>query len=244
MTPIITDVKRMTPDGSKAAAAKPLSADELRKMDAYLPGYSVLTSSNISNTGGMFIVLKPFEERAGKPELGADAVMARLRKAFYEIEEARVVVFGAPPVDGLGTTGGFKMQVQDRSGHGLEALQGSVANVIDKGNSQPGLVGLFSTFSTSQPQLFVDVDRDKAQTEGVDLDTVFDTLQAYLGSAYVNDITLYNRNWQVNVQADARYRLRPQDVGNLKVRNADGDMVPLGTMIQVKDITGPSIVNH
>src|SRR6185437_15787065 len=100
------------------------------------------------------IILKPFEERAGKPELSADAVTARLRKAFYEIEEARVVVFGAPPVDGLGTTGGFKMQVQDRSGHGLEALQGSVANVIDKGNSQPGLVGLFSTFSTNQPQLY------------------------------------------------------------------------------------------
>jgi multidrug efflux pump len=209
-----------------------------------LPGYSVLTSSNISNTGGMFIILKPFEERAGKPELGADAVMARLRKAFSEIEEARVVVFGAPPVDGLGSTGGFKMQIQDRSGMGLEALQGSVANVIDKGNSQPGLVGLFSTFSTGQPQLYVDVDREKAQSEGVDLDTVFDTLQAYLGSAYVNDITLYNRNWQVNVQADARYRLRPQDVGKLKVRNADGDMVPLGTMIHVKDITGPSIVNH
>jgi multidrug efflux pump len=209
-----------------------------------LPGYSVLTSTNISNTGGMFVILKPFEERAGKPELGADAVIARLRKAFYEIEEARVVVFGAPPVDGLGSTGGFKMQIQDRSGAGLEALQGSVANVIDKGNSQPGLVGLFSTFTTSQPQLYVDIDREKAEAEGVDLDTVFDTLQAYLGSAYVNDITLYNRNWQVNVQADAHYRLRPQDVGNLKVRNADGDMVPLGTMIQVKDITGPSIVNH
>jgi multidrug efflux pump len=209
-----------------------------------LPGYSVLTSTNISNTGGMFIILKPFEERAGKPELGADAVIARLRKAFYEIEEARVVVFGAPPVDGLGSTGGFKMQIQDRSGQGLEALQGSVANVIDKGNSQPGLVGLFSTFTTSQPQLFVDVDRDKAQTEGVDLDVVFDTLQAYLGSAYVNDITLNNRNWQVNVQADAHYRLRPQDVGHLRVRNEDGDMVPLSTMIHVKDITGPSIVNH
>jgi multidrug efflux pump len=136
------------------------------------------------------------------------------------------------------------MQIQDRSGQGLEALQGSVANVIDKGNSQSGLVGLFSTFTTSQPQLFVDVDREKAQTEGVDLDVVFDTLQAYLGSAYVNDITLNNRNWQVNVQADAHYRLRPQDVGHLMVRNEDGDMVPLSTMIHVKDITGPSIVNH
>ena len=209
-----------------------------------LPGYSILTSSNLSNTGGMFIILKPFEERAGKKELSAEAVMARLRRAFYEIEDARIAVFGAPPVNGLGTTAGLKMQVQDRAGHGLEALQGAVANVIDKGNAQPGLVGLFSTFSTSQPQLYVDVDRVKAQKQGVDLDVVFDTLQAYLGSSYVNDITLYNRNWQVNVQADARFRLRPEDVGNLKVRNAAGAMVPLSTMIDIKDITGPAIVNH
>jgi multidrug efflux pump len=209
-----------------------------------LPGYSILTSNNVSNAGGMFIILKPFEERAGDKELGADAVMARLRKAFYEIEEARVAVFGAPPVDGLGSTGGFKMQVQDRGGLGLVALQGAVANVIDKGNAQPGLVGLFSTFSSNQPQLYVDIDRVKAQTQGVDLDTISDTLQAYLGSAYVNDITLYNRNWQVNVQADSKYRMRPQDVGALKVRNAKGDMVPLSTMISIRDVSGPAILNH
>jgi multidrug efflux pump len=209
-----------------------------------LPGYSILTSSNISNAGGMFIILKPFEERAGHSNLGADAVMARLRKAFLEIQEARVAVFGAPPVDGLGTTGGFKMQVQDRSGLGLDALQGAVANVIDKGNAQPGLVGLFSTFSTNQPQLYIDIDRVKAQTQGVDLDVISDTLQAYLGSAYVNDITLYNRNWQVNVQADARYRLRPEDVGALEVRNVGGEMVPLRTMIAIHPRSGPAIVNH
>src|SRR5262249_22781872 len=112
------------------------------------------------------------------------------------------------------------------------------------GNAQPGLVGLFSTFSADQPQLFVDVDRVKAQKQGVDLNAVFDTLQAYLGSAYVNDITLFNRNWQVNVQADAKYRLKPADVGSLKVRNAAGGMVPLSTMISIKDISGPAIVNH
>ncbi|HTU17740.1 MAG TPA: efflux RND transporter permease subunit [Gemmataceae bacterium] len=209
-----------------------------------LPGYSILTSNNISNAGGMFIILKPFEERAGDPTLSANAVMARLRKAFFTIEDARVAVFGAPPVDGLGSTGGFKMQVQDRGGLGLEALQGAVSNVIDKGNAQPELIGLFSTFSTNQPQLYIDIDRVKAQKHGVDLDTISDTLQAYLGSAYVNDITLYNRNWQVNVQADAKFRMRPEDVGALKVRNAQGDMVPLSTMIAIKDISGPAIVNH
>jgi multidrug efflux pump len=136
------------------------------------------------------------------------------------------------------------MQVQDRAGLGLEALQASVANVIDQGSAQPGLAGLFSTFSANQPQLYVDVDRVKAQAQGVDLDVVFDTLQAYLGSAYVNDITLYNRNWQVNVQADAKYRLKADDVGKLKVRNSRGEMVPLSTMITIKDITGPAVVNH
>jgi multidrug efflux pump len=209
-----------------------------------LPGYSILTSNNIPNAGGMFIILKPFEERAGRPELSASAVLDRLRKACSEIQEARIGLFGAPPVDGLGSTGGFKMQVQDRGGSTLEALQGAVANVIEKGNAQPELVGLFSTFSANQPQLYVDVDRVKAQAQGVDLQTVFETLQAYLGSAYVNDITLFNRNWQVNVQADANYRLRPEDVGSLKVRNGKGEMVPLRTMITIKNYTGPAIVNH
>jgi multidrug efflux pump len=210
-----------------------------------LPGYSILTSNNIPNSGGLFVILKPFEERAGKSNVSADAVMARLRAACYEkVQEARVGIFGAPPVDGLGSTGGFKLQIQDRSGSGLEALEGTIANISDKGNAQPGLVGLFSTFSANQPQLYVDVDRVKAQKQKVDLDVVYDTLQAYLGSAYVNDITLYNRNWQVNVQADAKYRVRPADVGQLKVRNANGDMVPLSTLISIKEMTGPALVNH
>jgi multidrug efflux pump len=209
-----------------------------------VPGYSILTGTNIPNVGGMFVILAPFEERAGHPELSANAVTDRLRKQYREIQEAQAVVFGAPPIDGLGSTGGFKMQVQDRSAAGFEALQGAVANVISKGNSQPGLVGLFSSFSAGTPQLYVDVDRVKAKKQGVSLSDVFETLQVYLGSAYVNDITLFNRNWQVNVQADARYRLRPEDVGKLRVRNASGGMVPLETMITVRDVAGPAIVNH
>src|SRR5205807_5003972 len=116
-------------------------------------------------------------------------------------------------------------QVMDRSGAGLEALEGAVANVAGKGNSQPGLVGLFSSFSANQPQIYVDVDRVKAKKQGVALNDVFETLQIYLGSAYVNDVTLFNRNWQVNVQADSRYRLHAKDVGKLRVRNSGGDMV-------------------
>jgi multidrug efflux pump len=209
-----------------------------------VPGYSILTGTNIPNVGGMFVILAPFEERAGHPEVSANRVADRLRNQYREIEEAQVVLFGAPPIDGLGSTGGFKMQVKDQSGAGLEALQGAVANVVSKGNSQTGLVGLFSSFSANQPQLYVDVDRVKAKRQGVALNDVFETLQVYLGSAYVNDITLFNRNWQVNVQADARYRLRAEDVGKLRVRNAAGAMVPLETMITVRDVAGPAIVNH
>jgi multidrug efflux pump len=209
-----------------------------------VPGYSILTGTNIPNVGGMFVILAPFEERAEHHEWSANKVAAELRRQFREIEEAQAVVFGAPPIDGLGSTGGFKMQVLDKSGAGLEALQGAVANVAAKGNSQPGLVGLFSSFSANQPQLYVNVDRVKAKRQGVPLNDVFETLQVYLGSAYVNDITLYNRNWQVNIQADAPYRLRASDVGKLRVRNAAGDMVPLDTMITIRDIAGPAIVNH
>src|SRR5262249_46457306 len=203
-----------------------------------------LAGHSVSNVGGLFVIRPLSEGRAGTPEWSANGAAARLRKQSREIGEAQTVLFGAPPIDGLGSTGGFKMQVQDRSGAGLEALQGAVANVIGKGNSQPGLIGLFSSFSANQPQLYVDVDRVKAKKQGVCLSDVFETLQVYLGSAYVNDITLFNRNWQVNVQADARYRLRAEDIGKLRVRNAAGEMVPLGTMITVRDVAGPAIVNH
>jgi multidrug efflux pump len=208
-----------------------------------LPGYSVLTSNNISNVGGMFVVLAPFEERV-EHGLHATKVLASLRASFREIEEAQVVAFGAPPVDGLGTTGGFKLQLQDRGDLGPEALQAAAENVIEKGTAQPGLIGLFSSFRANQPQLYVDVNRTQAKTLGVALDDVFATLQVYLGSAYANDFTRFGRNWQVNVQADAAFRISPQDIGKLKVRNAAGDMVPLAAVVSVRDTTGPAIVNR
>lgn len=209
-----------------------------------VPGYSILTGSNISNVGGMYLILEPFEERAGRPELSANAIARKLRTEFYKIQDAVISVFGAPPVDGLGTTGGFKMQVQDRGALGPQALESAVANMVATGNAQPGLTGLFSSFTANQPQIFLDVDRIKAKRQGVALSDVFDTLQAYLGSSYVNDITLFNRNWQVNVQAGARYRLHPDDIGRLKVRNRSGEMVPLNTIVAIREATGPAIVNH
>jgi multidrug efflux pump len=155
-----------------------------------------------------------------------------------------VVAFGAPPVDGLGNTGGFKLQVQDRADAGPDALQGSVETMIRAGTAQPGLVGLFSSFRAAQPQLYLDVDRAKAKTLGVSLDDVFSTLQIYLGSSYANDFTRFGRNWQVNVQADAAYRVDPDNIGQLKVRNRNGEMVPLSTLVTVRNTTGPAIVNR
>ncbi len=209
-----------------------------------LPGYSALLSTNISNVGGMFIILEPFEERKGDPQRSASAIAAKLRQQYRDIRGARIAVFGAPAIDGLGTTGGFKLQVQDRRGAGLRALQGAVRNLSDQGNSDPRLVGLFSSFTVNQPQVFVDIDRDKLKSQKVSLDDVNSALQTYLGGLYVNDVTLFNRNWQVNVQADARYRLRVEDIGRLEVRNADGQRVPLRTLVHIKDCSGPAIVNH
>jgi multidrug efflux pump len=209
-----------------------------------LPGYSALLSTNISNVGGMFVILKPFEERKGNPEESAEAVAAKLREKYRDILGARISVFGAPAIDGLGTTGGFKLQVQDLNGAGLRSLQGSVQNLADQGNADPRLVGLFSSFTVNQPQLYVEIDRDKLKAQKVSLDLVNRTLQTYLGGIYINDVTLFNRNWQVNVQADSRFRMRVEDVGRLEVVNADGQRVPLSTLIRIKDYSGPAVVNH
>ncbi|MHB0961042.1 MAG: efflux RND transporter permease subunit [Pirellulaceae bacterium] len=209
-----------------------------------LPGYSTILSTNISNAGGMFVILAPFEERAGKAEVSAPAIMGQLRQKFAAFPEAQIAVFGAPPVEGLGSTGGFKMQVQDRRSAGLRALQGAVQNFADETRSRPELMGVFSTFSVAQPQLYVEIDREKTKAQNVSLDEVHTALQAYLGAAYVNDFSFQNRSWQVNIQADPQYRTRVEDIGNLEVRNTAGHTVPLRTLINVKNISGPSIVNR
>jgi len=209
-----------------------------------LPGYSTITGTNLSNAGGMFIILAPFEERKGKPELGAPAIAATLREKYSAFQEAQIGLFNAPPVEGIGNTGGFKLQVQDRRAAGLRELQGSVRALIDESRREPRLAGLFSTFSVAQPQLAIDIDRPKAKAQGVSLDEVHTALQAYLGSYYVNDFSFQNRNWQVNIQADPRFRMRPDDIGKLEVRNGSGDRVPLRTLILVRDTAGPLVVNH
>ncbi len=209
-----------------------------------VPGYSTLLSTNISNVGGMFVILAPFEERKNNPKLSGPKIAAELRAKFDAYQEATIGVFGAPPVEGLGATGGIKMQVQDMRDAGLRALQGAVEATADEARRLPGIAAAFSTFSVDQPQIFVERDIEKAKAQGVSLDDLNNTLQANLGSFYVNDFTFQNRNWQVNIQADPKFRMRVEDIGKLEVRNAKGERVPLATLIHVKNTTGPAVVNH
>lgn len=209
-----------------------------------LPGFSLLDSSNISEAGALFVILKPFEERGKNHAWSAAATQSRLAAKAGDELDGIALVFGAPPVDGLGSTGGFKLQVEDVTGVGPEALAQAVRDMEKAALTEPELAGLMSTYSTSQPQYFLEFDREKARTSGVSLDNIFSALSTYLGGMYVNDITLYGRNWQVNVQADAKFRLRKEDLRLLQVRNSSGKMVPLGTLLTVVDDSGPAVASR
>ena len=208
------------------------------------PGRSFVLNAIGSNLGSMFITLKPFEERRD-PALSADAIAAQLTQRIErEILEARVNVFGAPAVDGLGNAGGFKLMVEAIGDVKFASLQGQADNLADKGNQQPGLVGLFNGFRASTPQIYLDVDRVKCKTMGIALTDVFATLQVYLGGFYVNDFNRFGRTWQVNVQANAPFRISVESIKQLKVRNAAGQMVPLGAVANVRDTGGPLTVTR
>lgn len=207
-------------------------------------GNSFLLSAYGSNFGSMFIILKDFSERR-TPELYGDAILNRLKKRFQEeIPEAIVNVFPPPAVSGLGRAGGFKLMVEDRGDVGLEMLQQQTDNLVQKGNTQPGLTGLFTVYKANSPQLFVDIDREKCQQQGILLADVFATLQASLGSRYVNDFNRFGRTWQVIVQADSQFRDEIEDVRQLAVRNAHGQMVPVGAIAQVREISGPLVLTR
>jgi multidrug efflux pump len=204
-----------------------------------IPGTSFVLNANASNYGNIFIILKPFHERRD-PSLTGEAIAGRIRARLQrEVLEARVLVFGSPAVRGLGNAGGFKLMIEATGDVNFDALQARADNLAVQGNQQHGLVGLFNGFRARTPQLYADIDRTKAKTMGVALTDVFDALQAFLGSYYVNDFNRFGRTWQVNVQADAPFRVDAEIIQQLKVRNADGDMVPLGAIVHVRDSAGP-----
>ena len=204
-------------------------------------GNSLFDGANAPNAATFYVVLKPWDERTD-PSLSQEAIVADLRQRFGAIEDAIAFVFPPPAIDGLGVAGGFQMQLQDRGGVGLEALGQMVEEMLRDGEAQSGLASLNSTFRSGVPQLYADIDREKVKSLNLQLSDVFDTLQAFLGSAYVNDFNLFGRTYQVRVQAESAYRRTPNDVRALEVRNAKGEMVPLGTVVDVRDSIGPQII--
>ena len=207
------------------------------------PGLSLNAFANKPNAGIMFIGLKPFEERRSK-NLSSGAILMSLNQKFATIQDAFVGVFPPPAVNGLGAVGGFKLMVQDRVGLGDSALYASAQQLVGRTYQTRELAGSFSSFQINVPQLFADVDRDKSKQLDVRLSDLFQTLQIYLGSAYVNDFNKFGRTYQVIAQADAPFRAHAEGIAQLKVRNAHGDMVPLGSLLRITPSYGPDQVTH
>ena len=205
------------------------------------PGLSINGFSVAPNSGIVFFTLKPFDERRS-PNLSGPAIATALNQKLSSIQDAFVLTVPPPAVMGLGTFGGFKLYVEDRAGLGYDTLYQNLQSLIGKGYRTPSLTGLFSTFTVNVPQLDADVDREKAKTEGVPLGNLFDTLQIYLGSLYVNDFNRFGRTYEVIAQADSQFREHPEDITRLKTRNNQGEMVPLGALVKVTETHGPDRV--
>ncbi|MCD6079154.1 MAG: multidrug efflux transporter permease subunit, partial [Ramlibacter sp.] len=202
------------------------------------PGLSISGFTNSSNSGIVFAMLKPFDERKRADQSGG-AVAGQLNQAFAGIQDAFIVMFPPPPVQGLGTTGGFKLQLEDRGSLGYEAMDDAVKAFMAKAYQTPELTGMFTSWQLNVPQLYADIDRTRARQLGVAVTDIFDTLSIYLGSAYVNDFNQFGRTYTVRVQADAPFRARAEDIGALKVRSSSGEMVPLSALMNVKPSFGP-----
>jgi multidrug efflux pump len=202
------------------------------------PGLSINGFVNAPNAGIVFFTLKPFNQRHGAEEYGLN-IAGALNGKFGGIQDAFVAVFPPPPVNGLGQVGGFKLELEDRAGLGEAALNDATQALLARAWQTPALAAVFSGYRINVPQLDVEVDREKVKREGIVLTDLFQTMQAYLGSVYVNDFNKFGRTYQVKVQADAQFRATADDIAQLKVRNAEGAMVPLGSVVQVKESHGP-----
>jgi multidrug efflux pump len=207
-----------------------------------ISGQSILLNANAPNFGAIYIMLDDFHDRLS-PELSGPALAARLQSRLQEeIDEGVVNVFEAPPVEGLGTAGGFKIIIEDRGDTGPTFLQNMTDSIIVNGDHTTGLRGLFTSFRANTPWLYLHIDREQAKMMGVPVDEILNTLQVYLGSLYVNDFNRFGRTWQVNVQGAANFRKQIEDLRQLKVRNLKGDMVPLATFAKVKNESGPVLL--
>jgi multidrug efflux pump subunit AcrB len=205
-------------------------------------GQSLLLNANAPNLGSLYVMLKEFSQRRG-PKLKADAIAAELKdRCQREVRAAIVSVFGAPPIDGLGTTGGFKLIIEDRGNLGIDQLQRVSDQIVERAAKTPGLHGLFNSSRANTPWLYLDIDRTKCVALGVPVSELFNTLQVYLGSYYVNNFNEFGRSWQVNVQADQSFRGDARDIRQLQVRNNQGQMIKLATLMDVRNTSGPVMV--
>lgn len=207
-------------------------------------GQSFVFGAAGSNYASMFIILDEFHNRHDSAKR-ANAIAAQLRNKFFaRIPEAMALAFGAPPVSGLGNAGGFKIMIQDRGNVGLTMLQEQTDNFAEKGPQLPQVAAMAGTFRAHTPQLYLDLDRVRCKTLGIPLSDVFTALQVYLGGNYVNDFNQFGRTWQVNLQAEAPFRRDASAIGALKVRTAHGDMVPLGSIARIEEVSGPSQITR
>jgi len=200
-------------------------------------GFDGATFTNASNAGAIFFTMKPHAER-GDPTLTAPQILQQVQASLFQIKDAVVFVIAPPPVRGIGTGGGFKLYVQDRRARGLEALEEVTGNMVAGANAVPGIAQAFTLFNTGTPQIFADIDRVKADMLGVPPQRVFEALEVYLGSAFVNDFNFLGRTFRVTAQADGDFRDDPRDIANLKTRSSSGEMVPIGSVATFHDVTG------
>ena len=206
-------------------------------------GYSLISQSTATYNAFFFVSLKEWSERK-TPELYFTNILQHLNAQFAQIPAAQVFAFLPPPIQGIGTGGGFSFMLQDRSGGGVGYLEANLAKFLDAARKRPELTRVFSPFRAGVPQIFADVDRDKSLKQGVDLQSVYQTLQAFMGGAYVNDFNRFGRQWKVYLQAEPEYRQAAGDIGAFYVRNADGAMVPLSTLVSAADTRGPEFTTR
>jgi HAE1 family hydrophobic/amphiphilic exporter-1 len=206
-------------------------------------GYNVIDQIKQPFAGFAFVILKPWDERK-IPETRLEGIMAAMRAKTGEIPQAVVLIANAPPIPGLGATGGFKYEIQDLNDQGIEALSKAVENFIGEARKRPELTGVYTTFNPAVPQRYLEVDRTKAKTRKVSITDIFDTLQINLGSLYVNEFNKYGRVYRVYLQAEAEARSDEADITRLKVRNGDGDMIDLSAFIRTRPVFGPYNIPH
>jgi HAE1 family hydrophobic/amphiphilic exporter-1 len=206
-------------------------------------GFSGATFTNASNAAAIFARFRPFEERIAQGISGSD-IIRQLFVRMQPIEEAFIIAIPPPPVRGLGNAGGFRMQVQERTGADVRRVLAATTELIGRARENPNLTGVFTTYSANSPQVYLEIDREKARILNVPISNIFETLQVNLGTAYVNDFNAFGRVYQVRAQADQRFRVEQKDLDRLRVRTANGALVPLGTIVETREVTGPDLVQR